>query len=159
MSFCGYSESGKTTLLAQVIPELRRQGLKVGVIKHDGHDFEMDHPGTDSWKFAAAGADVVAISSPAQTAYIEKRQQELTVRELIDRIRDVDCILIEGYKHEELPKILVSRKGIPAPADISRELIIGAVTDEPECFFGTDFPVFDFTQIHELACFILSYIK
>lgn len=109
ISFVGKSDSGKTTLLEKVIKELKNRGLRLAIIKHDAHQFEIDHPGKDTWRHAQAGADIVAISSPAKVAIIEKRQAELTLDEVVARISDVDIIITEGYKRENKPKIEVFR--------------------------------------------------
>lgn len=158
LSFCGYSNSGKTTLLSRVIPLLKEQGLRVAVVKHDGHEFQIDRPGTDTFKFADAGADIVAIASPSQFAYLEKREQELPVWEILDKISGADVILIEGYKKEHLPKILVSRTGISAPENVPQELILAEVTDDTEKLNSKDYPIFAFSEIQKLCDFILGYI-
>jgi len=109
ISFVGKSDSGKTTLLEKVIKELKNRGIKLAIIKHDAHQFEIDHQGKDTWRHAQAGADIVAISSPGKVAIIEKRQTELTLDEVISRISGVDIIITEGYKRENKPKIEVFR--------------------------------------------------
>jgi len=72
VSFVGYSNSGKTTFLVKVITELKKRGYRIGVIKHDGHDFEIDHVGTDTWKHQQAGADVVCIASSHKVAVMQR---------------------------------------------------------------------------------------
>ena len=71
IAFAGYSGSGKTTLIEALIPCLRRRGLRVAVIKHGAHHFDMDRPGKDSWRFSQAGAEVSVITSPEKTAVVE----------------------------------------------------------------------------------------
>ena len=117
ISFVAKSGSGKTTLLEKVISIIKAKGYKLAVVKHDAHQFEMDHPGKDTWKMAQAGADVVAISSPEKVAIIEKVQEERTLDEVIDTLPEVDIILTEGFKRSNKPKIEVSR------SDVSRELL------------------------------------
>lgn len=158
LSFCGYSGSGKTTLLSRLLPLLKEQGLRVAVVKHDGHTFEMDRPGTDTWKFAQAGADAVAIVSGSKIAYIEKIQKEPAIKEILEGISGVDLILIEGYKREKLPKILVSRKGIPAPEHIPAELVLAETAEEKD-EYCKDHPVFGCSEIRELCDFILMYMQ
>ncbi|MGI6684066.1 MAG: molybdopterin-guanine dinucleotide biosynthesis protein B [Bacillota bacterium] len=109
LSFVGKSNSGKTTLLEKVIRELKKRGLRIAVIKHHTHEFEIDHPGKDTWRHGQAGADIVAISSPSKVAFIERRETELTLDEVISRISHVDIIITEGYKKENKPKIEVFR--------------------------------------------------
>jgi len=79
----GKSNSGKTTLIEKLVPELKRRGLKVGTIKHDVHGFELDQEGKDTWRHAQAGVDTVVISSPQKAACIKKVDVELTLDELI----------------------------------------------------------------------------
>jgi molybdopterin-guanine dinucleotide biosynthesis protein MobB len=109
ISFVGKSRSGKTTLLEKIIRELKSKGIKLAIIKHDTHQFEIDHPGKDTWRHGKAGADIVAISSPEKMAIIEKREREMTLDEVIARIPPVDIIITEGYSQEKKPKIEVFR--------------------------------------------------
>ncbi len=112
VSFVGYSNSGKTTFLVKVIKELKKRGYRLGVIKHDGHDFEIDHKGTDTWNHREAGADVVCITSKYQVAVIQTPVKPLTLDEAILLINDVDIILTEGFKEENKPQIEVNRQGV-----------------------------------------------
>ncbi|MHA6528964.1 molybdopterin-guanine dinucleotide biosynthesis protein B [Paenibacillus sp. BAC0078] len=104
----GYKNSGKTTLICELIPLLRSKGCTVAVIKHDGHDFDMDHEGTDTWKQRQAGASAVAITSGTRTAKIEERASSLA--ELIAAFADYDYVLVEGFKQEQYPKIGLIRR-------------------------------------------------
>lgn len=113
ISFIARSGAGKTTLLEKVIAELKTQGFRVAVIKHDAHDFEMDIPGKDTWRLGQAGADVVAISSPKKNAFIEKVEVEKTLDELIARVPgNVDIILTEGFKRSGKPAVEVFRSEV-----------------------------------------------
>lgn len=127
VAFAAYSGTGKTTLIEALVKALKADGVRVAVIKHDAHDFEIDHEGKDSWRFAKAGADMTIISSPKKTAVIEQRER--TLWQNIAMIHDVDLILVEGYKNEDLPQIGICRKetGKGLPADESR--YIALVTD------------------------------
>ncbi|MCL6477476.1 MAG: molybdopterin-guanine dinucleotide biosynthesis protein B [Peptococcaceae bacterium] len=109
ISVVSKSNTGKTTLLEKVIKELKRRGVRVAVIKHDAHSFDIDHPGKDSWRHAQAGADIVVISSPEKIALIEKVEKELKLDEVISRVSNVDIILTEGFRRENKPKIEVYR--------------------------------------------------
>jgi molybdopterin-guanine dinucleotide biosynthesis protein B len=103
----GYKNTGKTTLICRLIEMLAGKGIRVGVVKHDAHDFDMDHLGTDTWKHRKAGAKTVAITSEHRTAII--REKSTPLYELISQFNDVDVILVEGYKFENFPKILIIR--------------------------------------------------
>lgn len=110
VSFVGRSGSGKTTFLEQVVRELKIRGYRVGVIKHTSHDFDIDQPEKDTWRFAQAGSDVVAISSPKKMALIEHVDTEMPLEQVIALFKDrVDIVLTEGYKHGNAAKIEVSR--------------------------------------------------
>ena len=154
IGFSAWSGTGKTTLIEKLVLHLKARGLRVAVIKHDAHDFEMDKPGKDSWRFARAGADMTLISSASKTAVIEYRPRSF--RENLAMIHDVDLILVEGYKQEDLPRIGVCRaatgKSLPAPVD----LYAAVVTDDPSLCRGTDVPCFGLDDVAPLADFILS---
>lgn len=109
ISFVAKSGTGKTTLLEKVIRRLKEEAIRLAVIKHDAHQFEMDKPGKDTWRIAQAGADIVAISSPEKLAIIEKVNDEKSLDDLIAMISDVDLILTEGFKRGNKPKIEVFR--------------------------------------------------
>lgn len=111
VSFVGYSNSGKTTFLVKVIKELKQRGYRIGVIKHDGHDFAIDHVGTDTWKHGQAGADVVCIASNHKIAVVQKTVRPATLDEIIPLIDNVDLILTEGFKGEQKLQIEVNRQG------------------------------------------------
>ena len=109
VSFVGDSKSGKTTLLESVVKELKRRGYRVGVIKHAHHGFEIDKPGTDSWRMAQAGSDVVVVSSPQRAAVILQVSEELFLNQMIPMFSDrVDIVLTEGYKQADTVEVNVS---------------------------------------------------
>ncbi|QJW44780.1 molybdopterin-guanine dinucleotide biosynthesis protein B [bacterium BFN5] len=112
ISFVGYSNSGKTTFLVNLISELKQRGYKVGVIKHDGHDFIIDYPQTDTWQHREAGADTVCIASASQLALVKQTVQPACIDDLMQYFEDVDIVLTEGFKQESKPQIEVSRTGI-----------------------------------------------
>lgn len=155
LAFAAFSGTGKTTLIERVVRTLKGKGLRVAVIKHDGHRFEIDHEGKDSWRFAKAGADVTIISSPEKTALVEQRP--LSLNQVIAKVRDVDLILVEGYKNEGLPQIGICRKetgkGFPAPLERYRAV----VTDLED--LKTDIPIFGLDEIDALTEFIMSGIN
>ena len=108
MAFAGYSGSGKTTLLEKLIREIKSRGVRLAVIKHDGHQFEIDHEGKDSWRFTHAGADITVVTSADKTACVALGECPLS--NLLSGIHDVDLVLIEGFKNEKLPQIGVARR-------------------------------------------------
>ncbi|MEO2202717.1 molybdopterin-guanine dinucleotide biosynthesis protein B [Paenibacillus pabuli] len=105
----GYKNTGKSTLTAALTRYLSSVGLRVAVIKHDGHDhFQMDHEGTDSYRFNQAGASAVVVMSEKRTAIIE--QQPTRLETMLTRLSDYDWILIEGYKEAAYPKLVMIRE-------------------------------------------------
>jgi molybdopterin-guanine dinucleotide biosynthesis protein B len=132
ISVVGRSESGKTTLIEQLIPEVNKRGYRVATIKHHGSDFPIDHEGKDSWRHKQAGAHTVVISSPQKVALIEDVPHDLSLNELASQfIREADIIIAEGFKRERHPKIEVFRKAIhPHPLAPQLENVIAVVSDE-----------------------------
>jgi molybdopterin-guanine dinucleotide biosynthesis protein B len=111
VSIVGKSDSGKTTLIEKIVPELIRRGYRVITVKHDLHDFEIDREGKDSWRHKQAGAQGVIISSPRKVALIRNVDRDMSLEELRDAFGgDADLILSEGFKKDVQPKIEVFRK-------------------------------------------------
>jgi molybdopterin-guanine dinucleotide biosynthesis protein B len=111
IGFAGWSGAGKTTLIVRVIPELKRRGLSVSTIKHAHHNFDLDHPGKDSYEHRAAGAEEVLVASANRVALIRELRgaPEPSLAELLRLLKDVDLVLVEGFKRDPLPKIEISR--------------------------------------------------
>ncbi len=110
VSFCGWSGSGKTTLVEQVIGLLSARDIRVGAIKHDGHCFEIDKPGKDSWRMTQAGAVVTAISDSRHRAVISQHDCAPSIQQMIDRdFTDVDLVIVEGWKDKAPNRIEVHR--------------------------------------------------
>nr|WP_320146642.1 molybdopterin-guanine dinucleotide biosynthesis protein B [uncultured Anaeromusa sp.] len=123
------SGAGKTTLLEKVVVILKQRGLRLAVIKHDAHRFEMDHPGKDTWRLAQAGADVVVISSPEKVALLEKVTGEKSLDEVAAMISGVDLILTEGFKQGGKLKIEVYRAAMQTPLCSSAEELLAIAGD------------------------------
>ena len=155
IAFSAWSGTGKTTIIEQLVPELKARGLRVAVIKHDAHEFEIDREGKDSWRFAQAGADVTVISSKSKMALIEQRSLEFS--EVLSRIRDVDIILAEGYNQEGLPTIGISRKATGKGLRCPVTSCIAVITDDDSIAAAAaspGIPVFALTEISRVAEFI-----
>ena len=152
LGFAAYSGTGKTTLIEKLVRSLKARGLRVAVIKHDGHDFEIDREGKDSWRYMRAGADISIISSAHKTALVGRRT--LSLEQTAALAHDVDLILVEGYKQEPLTQIGICRRaaGKGFPADIRRYKAV--VTDMP--IENTEIPHFGLDDIPELTEFIVK---
>ena len=132
VSVVGHSGSGKTTLLEKLISGLKDRGYSVGTIKHDVHGFEMDRPGKDSWRHKKAGASVTIISSPYQIGMVRDVDHDHRPEELMMLLSDMDIILTEGYKKENLPKLEVFRSQIhKAPLFKGDKTLLALISDEP----------------------------
>jgi molybdopterin-guanine dinucleotide biosynthesis adapter protein len=149
VSIVGKSDSGKTTLLCGLIPELKSRGYKVATIKHDIHGFDIDKPGKDTWKHAQAGADTVVISSPWKVALIEKVDVELTMDEVIAKISNADIILTEGYKRNNKPKIEIFRAAVHEAPLCTKEDNMLAVASDVRPDLGV--PVYDTDDYQGMA--------
>ena len=156
VSFVAKSGTGKTTLLEKVIALLKEKGWRVGVIKHDAHRFDIDHPGKDSHRLTAAGADTMLISSPEKLALIRKHQAPPLIGDLISTyFSDVDIVLTEGFKQSGLPKIEVHRKErsetLLCRGEAHDPTLIAVASDEA---LQLDVPVFDLNNANNVADFL-----
>lgn len=122
-----YSGSGKTTFLERLVPELKRDGMRVAVVKHDAHQFDLDREGKDSWRMSKAGADVVGIVSGTGAALMENRPA--SIRSILDSIQNVDVILTEGYKHEGWPKFMLHREAAGKPLPLEPAQCLAVISD------------------------------
>jgi len=119
LGFAAASGTGKTTLLCQLIPILKNNGVRIGIIKHSHHDFDMDQPGKDSYQLRKAGALTVMLVSPYRratiTEFTEPRQPKLADQIAAFDQTNLDLLLVEGFKHEAFPKIELHRAVLQQP--------------------------------------------
>ena len=127
----GESGSGKTTLLEQLLPRLKARGIKAGVIKHAHHGFDLDRPGKDSWRYAQAGAQAVALIGPSRAAWFTETPQELSAQEVAHRLGgDLDLILVEGFKRDPGPRVQMT-PGATQRMGVTQELCqVGVFADQ-----------------------------
>jgi len=163
IGFAAFSGTGKTTLLRQLIPTLNSKGLEVAVIKHAHHKFDIDVPGKDSYEIRQAGAQQVLVSSSNLMALMEVQPTEMTEPQLSDLIprlntNKLDIILVEGFKHEVIPKIELYRPALDKPLlhpDDSN--IIAIATDSP-LNSSSDIDQLDLNNIEEMATYLQTFI-
>jgi molybdopterin-guanine dinucleotide biosynthesis adapter protein len=163
IGFAGYSGSGKTTLLEKVIPLLTAQGLRIAVIKHVHHDFDIDKPGKDTFRHRQAGASEVMIISAQRWALMHelREEKEPSMEQLCARFSPCDLILVEGYKCATMPKLEVFRDENRARLDWknlypSDPHIIAVITDSKAAL---PLPVLDINKPEDVAAFIMNYFS
>jgi molybdopterin-guanine dinucleotide biosynthesis protein B len=148
ISIIGKSESGKTTLLERLIPEMKKRGYRVGSIKHTSHGFDMDKEGKDSYRHQKAGSETVAVASPNQVVVIKKVDSD-SLENLEAFFTDMDLLFVEGYKREKRPKIEVFNADYhKEPIDPEDENLFAFVTNDSVV---VKVPRFHMDQIEELA--------
>lgn len=127
----GVKNSGKTTFLEKLIPVLCSRGYRVALIKHDGHEFRGDVPGTDTWRLKKAGAYGTAVFSGTQWMAV-KEQPQTTPEELFRLFPEADIILLEGMKHSPYPKFEMVRKEAQGRMVCDPRTVLALVTNLPE---------------------------
>ena len=155
ISVVAFSGTGKTTFLERLIPELKRRGLRLAVMKHDAHDFQVDREGQDSWRMTQAGADVTVLTNGRRAVLFENRP--VADAQLLDQIRDVDLILTEGYKHGPWKKIALYRPDVGKPFPCDMEECMAVVSDA--ALETGSIPRYDFDAIEAIADLIEEEIR
>lgn len=158
----GYSGSGKTTLLEALIPRLNAAGLRVSLIKHAHHRFDIDQPGKDSHRLREAGcSEVLLVSDQRWVLMHELRgEAEPPLEEQLARFSACDLVLVEGFKHTPIPKLEVHRPSVGKPliAGGGIEAIVAVATDEPEAVRRLSaLPLLDLNDRDAIADFILRH--
>ncbi len=161
VGFAGFSGSGKTTLVEKLIPALKRKGLRVSVVKHAHHRFDIDHPGKDTFRHREAGAFEVVVASTQRLALMREFEEAKrpTVHQLIAELYDgVDWVLVEGFKDSDLLKVEVWRASADKPARYPDDDFICAVaTDSPDQLpTPTGLAVLDLNDPAAVADWLLS---
>jgi len=159
LSIVGKSNSGKTTLIEKLIAELVRRGRRVATIKHNRHGFAIDHEGKDSWRHKRAGARTTVIASPRQVAVVADADRDYEISELRDLyIRDVDLVIVEGYKQNPHPKIEVFRPSLKRERLCGlQDNLIAVASDEP--LPATGVPNFDLDDIAGIVAWLERTLK
>lgn len=162
VGFAAYSGTGKTTLLKKLLPILKSRGVRVGMVKHAHHTFDVDQPGKDSYELRKAGAAQMLIASRWRWALMVERQREKEPR--LDEVlleldqAALDLILVEGFKQEPFPKIELRRAGLKGkPFFPDDDNVVAIATDDPSGL-DTDLPILDLNRPDEIAEFIIDKI-
>lgn len=155
----GYSGSGKTTLLEKLIPQFTARGLKVSVIKHTHHGFDIDRPGKDSYRHRAAGAGEVLLACGDRWALMHERrgEAEASLDELLGRLAPCDLVLIEGFKQEPVPKLEVYRPENGKPPLFPERSDIVAVATDAE--IATALPRLPLNDAGAIADFVMTTLQ
>lgn len=155
VSIISKKNSGKTTLIEKLIPELKQRGYKVGTVKHDTHGFNIDHEGKDTWRHKEAGAETVVISSPWKISLIKDVDTEIPLEQIASLyFSDMDIVITEGYKKAGMPQIEVFRSSAhksPIHSNDRQNTLIAMVSDVP---LDLEVPCFDRNDVNGVADFI-----
>jgi len=163
IGFSAFSGTGKTTLLRQLIPALKSKGLEIGVIKHAHHKFDIDIPGKDSYEIRQAGAQQILVSSSKLMALMEVQSAEFldpSLAELIPRLNTtrLDIILVEGFKHENMPKIELYRPSLAKPLLHPDDPNIIAIASDEPLTITSAIDQLDLNNIDEMANYLQHFI-
>lgn len=153
-SIVAYSDTGKTTFMEKLLPILKRRGIRVAVVKHDSHGFEIDKEGKDSYRITKAGADITGIVSEDRSVLMENRPRHMD--HIFGSIQDVDIILTEGYKKGIWPKIMLHRSGTGKDLPLDPEVCLAVVSDVP--VQGAPI-LFDLNDVKGVADLLISKIS
>jgi molybdopterin-guanine dinucleotide biosynthesis protein B len=156
--FAGWSGSGKTTLIEKLIPLFVARGLKVSLIKHAHHTFEVDQPGKDSYRHRHAGCTEVLVSSSRRWALVHELRgaAEPGFAALLERLSPCDLVLIEGFKRERVPKLEVYRAATGEPLLHPQDPDIVAIASDRR--LDTKLPQFELDDAPAIASFILKHL-
>jgi len=159
----GYSGSGKTTLLELLIPCFTRRGLKVAVIKHAHHGFDIDRPGKDSYRHREAGASEVLLTCNARWALMHEVRDEAepTLAELLGHLSPCDLVLVEGFKQEPIPKVEVYRpeNGKPPLYPERPDIVAVAADDAVRATLPAHLTPLPLNDVEAIAAYILHSLE
>ncbi|MGD8841840.1 MAG: molybdopterin-guanine dinucleotide biosynthesis protein MobB [Gammaproteobacteria bacterium] len=161
LGLAAWSGTGKTTLLVQLLPRLRAAGLRIGMIKHAHHSFDVDIPGKDSYELRKAGAEQMLVASQRRWALMRELDppREPVLTELLARLdrEKLDLILVEGFRAASFAKIELHRPSMGKPAlHLQDDSIIAVASDAP---LSTALPILDLNRPDEIAAFVLAWSR
>ena len=157
--FAGWSGSGKTTLIEKLIPRFVGAGLRVSLVKHAHHTFDVDQPGKDSWRHRHAGAAEVLVTSSRRWVLMHELRgaAEPPFEEQLRRLSPCDLVIVEGFKHAAIPKLEVWRRVTGEPLLHPNDGHIVAVASDAKV--DTRLPVLDLNDEATIASFILAHLR
>ena len=158
LGFVAGSNTGKTTLLVRILPLLIDRGWRVAVIKHAPHGFDIDRPGKDSFKLREAGATQTLIGSQTQWVLMTAASSPPGLNELLKCLHQdhIDCVLVEGFKHEPFPKIELYRPALGQPLLCTGDASIVAVASDGPLPVDPKLPILDLNKPDEVADFVAA---
>lgn len=161
LAIAAWSGTGKTTLLKKLIPALCEQGIRPGLIKHTHHDMDVDKPGKDSYELRKAGAAQTIVANSQRWALMTETpdELELDLAYLVSRMdaSTLDLVLVEGFKHEAVAKILLFRQGCGHSEEelTIDEHVIAIASDIP---LKADVPLLDINDIPQIVAFVVGWL-
>jgi molybdopterin-guanine dinucleotide biosynthesis protein MobB len=165
LGFAAFSGTGKTTLLLALLTRLKRTGLRIAVVKHAHHAFDIDHPGKDSYRLRTAGADEMLLAGRSRMAWIREFRDERAEPRLSEALavldpQRLDLVLVEGFKHEAIPKIELHRTvlGRPLLFPDDRHVVAIATDEGPLAQDPGMLPRLSIDDPDEIAAFVLRFI-
>ena len=164
LGFAAYSGTGKTTLLSKILPILKYRGIRVGVLKHAHHTFDIDHPGKDSHILRHAGASQMLIASSKRWALMTETPGNTKAPDLNEMLAQLDqsqldMILVEGFKEESHPKIELHRPSIEKPFLHTNDNNIIAIAVDETIQTERDIPQLDINNENQVVDFVLDYLQ
>jgi molybdopterin-guanine dinucleotide biosynthesis adapter protein len=157
--FAGWSGSGKTTLIEKLIPRFAGAGLRVSLVKHAHHTFDVDQPGKDSYRHRHAGAQEVLVTSSRRWALMHELRgtPEPGLEGQLERLSPCDLVIVEGFKHAPIPKLEVWRSATGEPLLHPQDKHIVAVASDSRV--ETKLPVLDLNDDAAIAAFVLKHLR
>ena len=164
LGFAAFSGTGKTTLLTRLLPLLRAQGLRIGMVKHAHHGFDIDRPGKDSYELRRAGAEQMLVASARRwVLMVEEGEglEEPDLQRLVERLDQaaLDLILVEGFKHEAFPKIELHRPSLGHRLICLEDPNIIALATDAQPAQEPTVPLLDLNRVDEIATFVLDWLR
>ncbi|OFZ97060.1 MAG: molybdopterin-guanine dinucleotide biosynthesis protein B [Betaproteobacteria bacterium RIFCSPLOWO2_02_67_12] len=158
IGFAGWSGSGKTTLIERIIPRFAEHGLRVSLIKHAHHTFDVDQAGKDSYRHRHAGAGEVLVTSSRRWVLMHelRGEREPTFEEQAERLSPCDLLIVEGFKFESIPKIEVWRAATGEALLHPKDRDIVAIATDSK--LKTGIPVLDLNDTDAIAAFVMVHL-